>query len=193
MYTVWWWGNNTGARFKQINRPYVWDCFYEMDRDVHKCSDNRTSEDWFMMVKGRIWQTFIKGTGTKHAGEITGSSRSRRLHLLNNMGTELPIFGECSLGIWRGKILESVWGPSYVDESEWDFTVEEIKGRAMGMKNSKVTEINGLSGRLLCQERVCWNFGDFIILESEKVNKKRFGICQLLLQCVKIKAHRDSR
>ena len=42
---MWQWGMKSGTRFKQINQPYVWDCLYEMDRDVHKYSDNRASED----------------------------------------------------------------------------------------------------------------------------------------------------
>jgi len=57
---------------------------------------------------------------------------------------------------------------------------EEIKGRVMRTKNSEVTEVFGLSGRFLCQERVCWNFGDLIILGSEK-NHKIIGICLLLV------------
>jgi len=36
---------------------------------------------------------FVKGTGTKHAGESMGNSRSARLHLLNNMGTS-SLFSE---------------------------------------------------------------------------------------------------
>jgi len=144
------------------------------------------------MLKGRNRQTFMKGTGTKHARESRGSSGSARLHLLNNMETENSIFGECSLRIRRVKLFVSMWWPLYAEESHWDFGQEEIKGRVMRMKNSDVTEFSGFSGRFLCEERVCWNFGDLIILESEK-NHNRIGICLLLVQCVKITAHRDSR
>jgi len=114
------------------------------------------------MLKGRNRQTLMKGTGTKYAGESMGISVSARLHLLKNMETENSIFGECSLRIRRVKFFVSIWWPSYVDESHWDFRQEEIKGRVMRIKNSDVTEVSGLSGRFLCQERVCWNFGDLI-------------------------------
>jgi len=66
----------------------------------------------------------MKRTDTKHVGESMGSSRSAKLHLLNNMGT---IYEKWSLGIRRVKIFISIWGPSYADESDWDFTKRKSK------------------------------------------------------------------